>query len=120
MKILLIEDERMLRESLVDLLEIDDHEVMFAENGNKGMKILQEFEPDIIITDVLMPEMDGYEVLMEVSNNPTYRHVPMIVISALVASDQIKMAKVFGASKYLTKPFSSQELRTAIAEVTQK
>jgi len=110
MKILLIEDDIQIREPLVQILELEQHEVVSAENGKDAFKILQNFLPDLIITDILMPEMDGYEVLMKMRKTAQFKNVPVLVASAMAAPYQITTAKTFGADGYLTKPFSSTEL----------
>lgn len=117
MKILLIEDDAQIREPLVELLELEDYQVQAVENGKQAFKVLETFLPDLIITDILMPEMDGYEVLLNMRDMPQIKNVPVLVASAMAAPYQITTAKTFGAQGYLTKPFSSSELLLEIERI---
>ena len=119
MKILLIEDDKEIRESLAELLRYQDYDVELAENGKEAFKLLRNSHPDLIITDVLMPEMDGYEVLMETRKQPEYKNIPILVVSAMAAPHQITTAKAFGAAGYLTKPFSATELFMEIEKLVE-
>lgn len=122
MDILIIEDELEIQFSLKELLEFKGHSVYAVNNGKDAMKALKLIVPDLIITDILMPEMDGYEVLLKLKKEEkdTYGKIPVIVVSALAAHYQIQTAEKFGADYYLTKPFSADELFQAIQAVTKK
>ena len=84
--ILIVEDDPNILEYLKITLEYNECQVITAENGKKGLKVLSELEdcPDLIISDIMMPEMDGYSFFDAVSNDPVYYHVPFIFLSALV------------------------------------
>lgn len=108
--ILLLEDDKNLRETLVDIFEFKDFQVLTATNGREGLKMVDEFAPDIIISDVMMPEMDGLEFLKILKENPQTEITPVIMITANTLKE-VKFAGLeHGANDYITKPFDSREL----------
>lgn len=113
-KILLIEDDSVLRDNTVELLELLDYKVYSAANGNKGLKKAIENEPDIIVCDIMMPEMDGYEVLEQLSRNAITKYIPFIFLSAKTDHNDVRKGMDMGADDYITKPFTEDELLSAI------
>ncbi|MFX1456781.1 MAG: PleD family two-component system response regulator [Promethearchaeota archaeon] len=109
--ILLVEDNLDILNYLKTTLEFNEAEVITAENGKEGLKALSEQKdiPDIIISDILMPVMDGYEFFNEVSNNPALCHIPFIFLSALDSPEDIRMGKMLGADDYITKPINEDD-----------
>ena len=115
--ILVIEDEDFLRNNIKKMLELKGHQCQTAENGLQGVEILKNFTPDLIVCDVMMPFMDGFEVLENVKANPQTQNIPFVFLTARAdAIDKIKGAEM-GASQYLTKPFSMIDLINAIQTV---
>ncbi len=114
-KILLIEDERSVRENIVDLLEAEDFDVFCTENGFIGALWAQEHLPDLIICDVMMPEINGYEVLSALRQEPMTELIPFIFLTAMADKADIRYGMELGADDYLTKPFTREELLGAIA-----
>ncbi|MUL38596.1 response regulator transcription factor [Gloeocapsopsis dulcis] len=114
-KILVIEDEPPVRANIVDLLEFEDFEVVSAENGFLGALWAQEHLPDLIICDVMMPEINGYEVLHALHQDPMTATIPFIFLTAMADKADIRHGIEQGADDYLTKPFSADELLGAIA-----
>ena len=112
--ILLIEDDTALRSNIRELLEMNNYEVMEAENGKVGIEMALNNVPDIIISDILMPKADGYQVLSELSNHNTTLGIPFIFISAKTDPIDIRKGMNLGADDYLTKPFSEEDLITSI------
>jgi len=114
-KILLIEDDQIIRESTSELLEFVEHySVITAENGKVGYKKALVEIPDIIICDVMMPEVDGYEVLERLSSHPKTKFIPFIFLSAKTERRDVRKGMNLGADDYITKPFSEEELNSAI------
>jgi two-component system, sensor histidine kinase and response regulator len=113
-KILVIEDEPNVRENLVELLEAEDFEVFSAKNGFEGISLAQEHKPELILCDITMPELDGYDVLSNLRQDPEIAITPFIFLTAKAATEEIRQGMNLGADDYLTKPFSRQELLTAI------
>jgi two-component system sensor histidine kinase/response regulator len=113
-KVLIIEDEANIRDSIIDTLEFANYELASARNGREGVKIAQSFEPDIILCDVMMPEMDGYGVLLELNQDYKLSQVPFIFLTAKATKEDVRKGMVMGADDYLTKPFTAQELLDAV------
>jgi DNA-binding response OmpR family regulator len=108
--ILLLEDDKNLRETLVDIFELKNFHVLTATNGREGLKMVDEFAPDIIISDVMMPEMDGLEFLKILKENPQTEITPVIMITANTLKEVKFTGLEYGANDYITKPFDSREL----------
>lgn len=113
-KILVIEDEPTVRANILELLEAEDFEAVGAEDGFMGAMWAQEYLPDLIICDVMMPEVDGYEVLSALRQVPTTAAIPFIFLTAMVDKADIRHGMDLGADDYLTKPFTRAELLGAI------
>ena len=113
-KVLLIEDDSVLRENIAELLELSDFEVLTAPNGKLGLKSININIPDIIVCDIMMPELDGYEVLSEVTKNNKTKHIPFIFLSAKTEHQDVRKGMNLGADDYITKPFTEDELVSAI------
>lgn len=113
-RVLLIEDDKVLRENTAELLELSDYKVYAAANGKKGVEAARDFSPDVIICDIMMPEMDGYQVLEILSDDPVTQLVPFIFLSAKTERRDVRMGMDLGADDYITKPFEETELIGAI------
>ena len=113
-KILLIEDDTALRENTAELLELSNYEVITAPNGRVGITLAKENAPDIIVCDIMMPEVDGYGVLQELSISTETSQIPFIFLSAKTEHKEIRKGMDLGADDYLTKPFEEEELISAI------
>lgn len=113
-KILLIEDDTALRENTAELLEFANYTVVSAPNGRIGIEKAKKELPDIIICDIMMPEIDGYGVLEAVSSDENTSHIPFIFLSAKTEHKEIRKGMDLGADDYLTKPFEESELLSAV------
>ncbi len=113
-KLLLIEDDVTVRENTAELLELSNYEVLTAPNGKKGIEKAKAETPDIIICDIMMPEVDGYGVLEALSQDPETLNIPFIFLSAKTEHKDIRRGMDLGADDYLTKPFEEDELLSAI------
>ena len=114
-KILLIEDENLVRANIIEILEFENFDVVSAENGFLGALWAQEHIPDLIICDVMMPEVNGYEVLAALRQNPMTATIPFIFLTAMADKADRRHGMNLGADDYLTKPFTTDELLEAIA-----
>ena len=108
-KVLVIEDDINIMESMIDLLELKNYQVISARDGNEGYQKAMVENPDIIICDVMMPGMNGYEVLKKL-NLSNKSQIPFIFLSALTTKDDIRAGIDGGAVDYLIKPFRAQNL----------
>ncbi len=116
-RILIIDDEDDLRTTLRQMLEQDGHEVSEATNGAHGLEIFEKDSPDLIITDIIMPEKEGVETIIALQRSAP--DLPIIAISGggrLPAGDCLSMAEKLGAQQTLFKPFRRTELLTAVRD----
>ncbi|MBD1997355.1 response regulator [Leptolyngbya sp. FACHB-541] len=114
-KILVIEDENALRNVILDILEAEDFYSIGAENGRVGVQLAQEHYPDLIICDVMMPELDGYGVLAELRKNAAMATTPFIFLTAKADYSSLREGMELGADDYLAKPFQRFELLRAVS-----
>ena len=112
--VLLIEDNDSLRENIAELLTLANYKVETAENGRIGVEKVNTVKPDIIICDVMMPELDGYGVLNILSKNPDTFGIPFIFLTAKADRNDFRKGMNLGADDYISKPFESTDLIEAI------
>ncbi len=112
--ILLIEDDTALRENTAELLELSGYKVFTAPNGKIGIEKAKKEIPNVIVCDIMMPEIDGYGVLEAVAVEEKTKHIPFIFLSAKTEHKEIRRGMDMGADDYLTKPFEEEELLSAI------
>ena len=113
-KVLIIEDNEDVRDNTADLLELENYKVATADNGKVGIKTAKQFQPDVIICDIMMPELDGYGVLEALSKNNDTASIPFIFLTAKSEKADMRKGMNLGADDYLTKPFEEKELLEAI------
>lgn len=118
--ILAIEDDTEIRENIQEILELEGFDVLTAANGKIGVQLAQAHHPDLIICDVMMPELDGYDVLVTLRQDPSTLKIPFIFLSAKATTADFRKGMSLGADDYLTKPFTPSELREAISIRLQK
>lgn len=119
-KILVIENEEAIRENILELLEIEEFETLQAPNGKIGLEVAKEHHPDLILCDVMMPELDGYGVLEALRKQEETERIPFIFLTAKADKLDLRKGMELGADDYLTKPFSPDELLKAIATRLEK
>jgi len=119
-KILVVDDNRMNRITLSRSLEQQGHVVNLAEDGHRAIELLRSDEFDVVLLDIIMPEMDGYQVLERVKSDPKTRDIPVIVISALDEIDSAVRCIEIGAEDYLPKPFNPVLLRARLNASLEK
>jgi YesN/AraC family two-component response regulator len=109
--ILIVDDEPMIREGLKVSLDMEGHKTATAADGNEAMKMVGLTKPQLIITDIIMPESDGIEVICNVKeSNPEIKILAISGGGRISAKDHLKIAKQLGATGILAKPFSTEEL----------
>ncbi len=113
-KIVLIEDNAAVRENIEEILQLAAYEVHSAPNGKKGVDIVLNEKPDLIICDIMMPELDGYGVLHMLSKNPKTSSIPFIFLTAKADRTDFRKGMEMGADDYITKPFDDIELLNAV------
>src|SRR5579862_7426519 len=112
--ILVIEDNHDVRENIVEILELSNYRVLTANNGKEGIAIATKEIPDLIVCDIMMPELDGYGVLNSLNRNKETFGVPFIFLTAKSEKTDFRKAMEMGADDYLTKPFTRSDLLKAI------
>ena len=112
--ILLIEDDPDMRENTAEILELANYRVLKAENGKRGVELARTMRPDLVLCDIMMPELDGYGVLHLLGRDPATAEVPFIFLSAKAERGDMRKGMDLGADDYLTKPFEESELLNAI------
>jgi len=118
-RILVIEDTDVTRNLIVRTLE-KDYLILATDNGMDGVRLAQEQQPHLVLCDISMPEMDGYEVLRALRSHPGTQNTPFVFLTALADREHMRSGMNLGADDYLTKPFSLNELREAVAAAFQK
>lgn len=113
-KILLVEDELGLRENISALLEIKGYEVLPSVDGMDALKKLRTYKPNLIISDIMMPFLDGYELFKRVKEDENTRFIPFLFLTAKSDLSSIRQGMHLGADDYITKPFSSEDLLNSI------
>lgn len=116
--LLIIEDNRDVA-SYIGSLFTKDYSVFYAENGKEGLEKAQEIVPNLIITDLMMPETDGLEVCRQVRSNTIISHIPIIILTAKITEEERIKGIDAGADAYICKPFNSDELRTRVEKLLE-
>jgi CRP/FNR family transcriptional regulator, cyclic AMP receptor protein len=112
--LLLIEDNDDIRENTAEILELANYKVITAENGKLGVERALEYQPDLIICDIMMPVLDGYGVLHAIQKNELVKNTPFIFLTAKTERIDLRKGMDLGADDYITKPFDGTELLNAV------
>lgn len=119
-KILVIEDNKEILENTAEILELSHYHVLEASNGKEGVEKALSAKPDLILCDIMMPEIDGYGVLHMVQKNPDLQNTPFIFLTAMTEKEEIRKGMSLGADDYITKPFDPTDLLNAIESRLRK
>jgi DNA-binding response OmpR family regulator len=119
-KILIAEDEPDIRELVAFMLRFAGYEVMAASNGEEAVQAATREVPDLVLMDVRMPRMTGYDACRLMKSNPTLRDVPIVFLSAKGQESEIQSGLEAGAEEYLLKPFSPDELTNRVRNILSK
>ena len=109
--ILIVDDSKMFLQILREALEQDQHRVLEAGNGKEALAILEKENPELVITDINMPEMDGLALIQEVRKLPQHQYTPILVVSTEGSDGMKKRGREHGATGWLVKPFHPEQLR---------
>jgi DNA-binding NarL/FixJ family response regulator len=113
--VLIIEDQPDMRKNILTILRMEGYAVLAAENGREGLVVAQEEKPDLILCDVMMPEMDGHDVLRALREDRTISGTPFIFLTAKGEKRDQRAGMNLGADDYLTKPVSATDLLAAVS-----
>ncbi len=111
---LLVDDDPAILEGVADLLEVYGYTVRTATDGRSALDAMQQYRPDLVISDIMMPEMDGYKFFEAVRSNPAWTSIPFIFLTARGQSMDIRRGQSLGADAYLIKPFEPEDLIIAV------
>ena len=114
-RVVFCEDDPMIRKLVQTALRSTTHDVHIADDGKKGLDLIDRVRPDVVFTDVAMPEMDGFEMADAVRARPELAHIPIVFMTASAQRDQIEECFRHGAAGHLAKPFTMSELRARVA-----
>ncbi len=113
-KILVIEDEEFIRDNLIELPEIEGFQAIGAENGFVGVQLAKESQPDLILCDVMMPELDGYGVLSALREDSATAAIPFMFLTASADRNNLQKIRSMGMNDYILKPFNIDKFLAAI------
>lgn len=117
--VLIIEDNFDIRDNTAEILELAGFDVLVATNGYDGLQMAGEHFPDIILCDILMPQMNGWEVLVHLKNNHQTANIPFVYLTSSVEKQEERKARELGADGYICKPYEVNELIEQISAVLQ-
>jgi two-component system, cell cycle response regulator DivK len=115
-RILVVEDQEDNRRILHDLLTNAGYEIVQAENGEEAVKVAAAQRPDLILMDIQLPLLDGYEATRRIKSDPALRAIPIIVVTSYALSGDESMARAAGCDAYITKPYSPRAILAKIRE----
>jgi len=116
-KILIIDDDEMNREVLEAFLSSESYQIFLAHNGSSGLRSALEVHPDLIILDVKMPDMSGYEVSEQLRQYPETKHTPIMIVTGFDDPEDRERGMQAGANAFLARPFNGEELITSVARL---
>ena len=119
-EILIVDDEPNVVMPIQFLMEQQGYRVMIAERGEDALDLIYQYKPDLVLLDILLPGIDGYEVCEIIRLNPNYRNVKIIFLTAKGREVEIAQGLALGADAYITKPFSNAALIAKVKEVLEK
>jgi DNA-binding response OmpR family regulator len=119
-EILIVDDEPNAVVPIQFLMEQQGYRVMIAERGEDALDLIYQYKPDLVLLDIMLPGIDGYEVCEIVRLDPVYRNIKIIFLTALGREEQIARGLILGADAYITKPYSNAELVAKIKAVLQE
>jgi len=119
-KILIAEDERDIRDLIAFTLRFSGHEVVTASNGEEAVQLAPKSNPDLILMDVRMPRMTGYEACRAIKTNAALKDIPVVFLSAKGQESEIQTGLEVGAEEYLLKPFAPDQLTDRVKAILAK
>jgi len=119
-KILIAEDERDIRELIAFTLRFAGFEVFTTTNGEEALNTLDQLQPDLVLLDIRMPRVNGYQVCQKIKTNPKTQHIPVVFLSAKGQEAEVLEGYNVGADEYIVKPFSPDHLIERVKEILKK
>ena len=119
-RILIADDEQDIRDLLTFTLRFAGYEVIVASNGEEAFQLAQQEKPELVLLDVRMPRMNGYEACRYIKADPALRHIPVVFVSAWGQDSEVKLGMEAGAAGYVIKPFEPNLIILKVAELVAK
>jgi CheY-like chemotaxis protein len=116
-RIVVCEDDAQVRKVVWVALRSTPHQIWYAENGREGLALVRQHCPDVLVTDVHMPEMDGYELVRAIRADPQLARMPVVFLTASAQRYQVEEAFAHGATDFVVKPFAIGDLRAKLDQV---
>lgn len=116
-KVLVVDDDPYILMSLEFLMKKSGYEVMIARNGTEALELVEKQMPDIVLLDIMMPDVDGYQICKHIKKSDTLKHTKVVFMSAKTKESDIQKGYDLGASLYIIKPFSTREIVKQIKEL---
>ena len=116
-KILVVDDDPYILMSLEFLMKKAGYEVMIARDGTEALELINKFKPALILLDIMMPDVDGYAICAYVKDNPKLKEIKIVFISAKTKEADIEKGLRLGASRYISKPFSTRDVMQQVKEL---
>jgi DNA-binding NarL/FixJ family response regulator len=120
LSILIVDDDLGTRLSISDYLELSGYRVIAADNGQQALAMVEEFQPNLMVTDIMMPQMNGYELVRRVRSSSVFRLLPVILLTARTQTQERILGYQSGCDLYLPKPFELEELAAAIRNLLER
>jgi DNA-binding response OmpR family regulator len=119
-KILIVDDEPSIIVPVQFLMEQNGYDVLVAFSGEEAMEVIEENQPDLILLDIMLPVIDGFEVCQRVRENPQWNKIKIILLTALGSDANVEKGLALGADAYITKPFSNIEIVDKVKELLEE
>jgi DNA-binding response OmpR family regulator len=119
-RVLIVEDEHAIQAVLRARLRANGYEVLYAADGEEGLALARQEEPELIILDVMLPKWDGYSICALLKSDERYRHIPILMLTARSGEEDRERGERTGADAYVTKPFDSAELMDTVRRLLRQ
>jgi two-component system alkaline phosphatase synthesis response regulator PhoP len=119
-KILIVDDEPSITVPLKFLMEQNRFEVMVVHSGEDALAAIDDFEPDLVLLDVMLPAVDGFQVCQSLRNNPRHKHLKVVFLSAMTRDLDIAKGNTLGADAYITKPFANADVVNQVKDLLRE
>lgn len=117
MKVLVVDDSNTIRRSAEIFLKQGGHEVLLAEDGFDALAKINDYQPDLVFCDILMPRLDGYQTCAIIKRNPRFAGIPVVMLSSKDGVFDKARGRMVGSEEYLTKPFTKDQLLQAVQQL---
>jgi CheY-like chemotaxis protein len=117
--VLIVDDSEAFRRLNAEILKMDGHQVLMARNGRETLELVRSERPDILLLDIMMPGLDGFEVCRELKGDPVTRGTVVVMVTALSESVRYRALQA-GADEYVTKPITSRKMRDLVRTLTER